>query len=187
MTTRYTAVAIALHWLIALAILCNLGLGLYMTELPLSAGPIKLKLYAYHKWAGVSIFALVLLRVLWRLGHRPPTPPTGMPGWQRRAATGTHLLLYLLTVAVPLTGWLFSSAKGFQTVVFGVWPIPDLLSKDPALAGILKDWHASLNNVMVVLVILHIAAALKHHWIDRDGVLSSMLPLLRRRHPGATQ
>lgn len=187
MTTRYTAVAIALHWLIALAILCNLGLGLYMTELPLSAGPIKLKLYAYHKWAGVSIFAFVVLRVLWRLGHRPPPPPPGMALWQRRAAGGTHVLLYLLTAAAPLTGWLFSSAKGFQTVVFGVWPIPDLLSKDQALAEILRGSHQALNYLMAVLVILHVAAALKHHWIDRDGVLSSMLPLLRRRHPGATQ
>jgi len=187
MTPRYTSVAIALHWLIALAILCNLALGLYMTGLPLSVGPIKLKLYAYHKWAGVSIFALVLLRVMWRLGHRPPAPPADTPAWQRRAATGAHLLLYLLTVAVPLTGWLFSSAKGFQTVVFGVWPIPDLLSKDPALAEILRGGHASLNYLMAALVILHVAAALKHHWIDRDSVLSSMLPLLRRRSPGATK
>jgi len=187
MTTRYTAVAIALHWLIALLVLCLMTVGFTMTDLPKSAGPIKLKLYAYHKWAGVSIFALVLLRVLWRLGHRPPAPPAGMQDWQRRAAAGTHLLLYLLTVAVPLTGWLFSSAKGFQTVVFGVWPIPDLLSKDLALAEILRGSHQALNYLMAVLVILHVAAALKHHWIDRDGVLSSMLPLLRRRHPGATQ
>jgi cytochrome b561 len=187
MTTRYTSVAITLHWLIAIAILCNLALGLYMTQLPLSVGPIKLKLYAYHKWAGVSIFAFVLLRVLWRLGHRPPPPPAGMPAWQHRAAATAHVLLYLLTVAVPLTGWLFSSAKGFQTVVFGVWPIPDLLSKDLALAEILRGGHQALNYLMAALVILHVAAALKHHWIDRDGVLSSMLPLARRRHPGASK
>ena len=173
---RYTAVAIVLHWAIALAILANLALGMYMADLPLSAGPIKLKLYSYHKWAGVTIFALVLLRILWRITHRPPPLPPGMPAWQRAASGVSHALLYLLTLAVPLTGWLFSSAKGFQTVYFARWPIPDLLSKDLLLAEALLDWHESLNYLMLALVVVHVAAALKHHWVDRDSVLRSMLP-----------
>ena len=174
MTPRYTSVAIALHWLIALAILCNLALGLYMTGLPLSVGPIKLKLYAYHKWAGVSIFALVLLRVLWRLGHRPPAPPADTPAWQRRAATGAHLLLYLLTVAVPLTGWLFSSAKGFQTVWFGVLPIPDLLGRDRALGDLLQQVHKALNLLLMLTLSGHLAAALWHHFVLKDDTLRRM-------------
>lgn len=176
--TRYTSVAIALHWAIALVILCNLALGLYMTGLPLSAGPIKLKLYAWHKWAGVSVFALVLVRVLWRLTHTPPPPPAGTAPWQRIGASAAHSALYVLTLAVPLTGWLFSSAKGFQTVWFAVLPIPDLLARDPLLAELLRGWHASLNYAMLALVILHVAAALKHQWIDRDTVMARMLPFL---------
>lgn len=179
---RYTAVAIALHWLIAIAILANFGLGLYMADLPLSVGPIKLKLYAYHKWAGVTIFVLVILRILWRITHRPPGLPAAMRGWERGLATLTHVVLYGLTLAVPLTGWLFSSAKGFQTVYFGVWPIPDLIGKDAGLAEILLELHENLNFLMAALVVLHVAAALKHHVRDRDDVLARMLPVVRPRN-----
>lgn len=180
--TRYHAVAIALHWLIAIAIGANMVLGLYMTDLPLSVGPIKLKLYSYHKWAGVTIFALVLLRIVWRATHRPPDLPPGMSRWERTASGVAHLLLYGLTLAIPLSGWLFSSAKGFQTVLFGRFPIPDLLSKDPLLAELLIAAHQNLNWLLGTLVVLHVAAALKHHVITRDDVLSRMLPFIRPRN-----
>src|SRR3989338_8669165 len=123
--TCYTGVAIGLHWLIAIAIIGSFAVGLYMVDLPLS--PQKLKIYSWHKWAGVTIFLCVVLRLGWRLLHRPPDLPAGMPAWQRKAAEATHVLLYLLMFAVPLSGWLMSSAKGFQTVWFGVLPLPDLL------------------------------------------------------------
>lgn len=180
--TRYHGVAIGLHWLIALVIAANFALGLYMTELPLSAGPIKLKLYSYHKWAGVTVFTLVLLRILWRATHRPPDMPQSMPLWERTAAGVAHVVLYGLTLAVPLTGWLFSSAKGFQTVYFGILPIPDLLSKDALLADLLHEAHENLNWLMAAVVVLHVAAALKHHLISRDDVLYRMLPLVRPRN-----
>ena len=178
-TQRYTNVAIALHWLIALTILCTFVLGLYMSDLQLS--PAKLKLYSYHKWIGVTIFLLVFARIAWRLGHRPPPPPAAMPAWQHSAASIAHVFLYALTLAIPLSGWLMSSATGFQVVYLGVLPIPDLLGKDKAMAEQLKELHEALNWLMVVVVALHIAAALKHHLIDRDDVLARMLPLVKPR------
>jgi len=176
---RYTRVAITLHWLIALAILCTFLLGQYMTALQLS--PTKLKLYSYHKWIGVTIFMLVVTRVVWRLWHRPPPPPPSMPAWQHSAATIAHFFLYVLTLSIPISGWLMSSASGFQVVYFGQIPIPDLLAKDKVMADQLKDMHEALNWLMVVVVALHIAAALKHHIVDRDDVLWRMLPFLKQR------
>ena len=174
--TGYTNTAIGLHWLIGIAIVGTFALGLYMHELPLS--PQKLKLYSWHKWAGVSIFLCVVLRLGWRLAYRPPALPAAMPAWQRIAAEATHLLLYLLMFAVPLSGWLMSSAKGFQTVWFGVLPLPDLLDKNQQLGDLLKEVHEALNFGMAGLVLAHAGAALKHHVIDRDDVLARMLPFL---------
>jgi cytochrome b561 len=178
---RYTGVAIALHWLIAAAILCTFLLGQYMTELQLS--PTKLRLYSYHKWIGVTIFLLVLIRLGWRLMHRPPPPPAAMPAWQHSAANIAHFFLYLLTLAIPISGWLMSSASGLQVVYLGQFPIPDLLAKNKELAEELKQLHEALNWLMVAVVALHVAAALKHHLFDRDDVLQRMLPILKQRSP----
>jgi cytochrome b561 len=175
-TPRYTPPAIALHWLIALALVGLFALGLYMTGLKLS--PQKLQLYSWHKWAGVCLFALALARVAWRIGHRPPPLPP-MPRWQHAAAEGLHHLLYLLMLIIPLSGWLMSSAKGFQTVLFGVLPLPDLLAKDQATGDVLQTVHAWLNYSLAGLVAVHAGAALKHHFIDRDDVLLRMLPARR--------
>jgi cytochrome b561 len=172
--SRYTRTAIALHWLMAALILGLLVVGFYMADLPLS--PWKLKIYSWHKWAGVTAFLLVLARLAWRLGHRPPPLPTLMPAWQKRAAEVGHGLLYLLMVAIPLSGWLMSSAKGFQTVYLGLLPIPDLLGKDKALGEALQTLHLSLNLTLIAVVAGHVGAALKHHFIDRDDVLRRMLP-----------
>ncbi|GAB1413343.1 hypothetical protein MASR1M97_20790 [Candidatus Desulfobacillus denitrificans] len=125
-TIGYGRTAIALHWLIALLIFCAFPLGVYMHELPFSPG--RLKLYSYHKWIGVTVFLLAIARVAWRIGH-PAPPPAGMPAWQRIASVATHHLLYVLILAVPVSGWLMSSAKGFQTVYLGMIPLPDLLSQ----------------------------------------------------------
>lgn len=178
MRHRYTTTAISLHWLIAIGIAGTFSLGLYMHELPLS--PTKLQLYSWHKWAGVSLFALIVVRLLWRATHAAPPLPAQMPALQRLAANATHWALYALMIAVPLSGWLMSSAKGFQTVWFGVLPLPDLVAKDAALGDLLQDVHEALNLTMLGLVLLHAAAALKHHFIDRDDVLTRMLPALER-------
>lgn len=179
-TARYGATAIALHWLLALAIMGALGLGWYMSGLPFSPG--RLKLYNWHKWAGVSILLLSALRLLWRLSHRPPAD-LAMPQWQLRAAHMTHGLLYLLFFAVPLAGWAYSSAAGFPIVWFGLLPLPDFVPVDKALADALKLSHKLLAYGLAALVLAHLAAALKHHFIDRDGLLQRMSPFKQRIKP----
>jgi cytochrome b561 len=176
--SRYSATAIWLHWLLAVAIVSAFGVGLYVEGLPFS--PQKLKLINWHKWAGVTILALSVLRLLWRLTHRPPALPAkvsqSMPGWQVSAYHATHHLMYALFFIVPLAGWAYSSAKGFPIVWLGVLPLPDLVGKDEALAALLKDAHALAAFALMGLVALHVAAALKHHLIDRDGLLERMRP-----------
>jgi cytochrome b561 len=179
MTDRYTRTAIALHWGVAALIFAAFPLGVYMHELPLS--PDKLRLYSYHKWLGVTVFALAVLRVTWRATHAPPPLPAAMPRWQQLAAHGLHYLLYILIFAVPLSGWLMSSAKGFQTVWFGVLPLPDLVPKDKALGDLLKEVHETLNFVLLGAVLAHVGAALKHQFIERDGILARMVPFLGRK------
>jgi cytochrome b561 len=173
---RYTGLAIALHWLMAVMLVGSFSVGLYMADLPFSMA--RLKLFNWHKWAGVTILALALLRLLWRLTHRPP-PALPAPAWQQSAAHLTHLALYALFFAVPLVGWAYSSAAGFPIVWFGVLPLPDFVPKDQALAELIKPWHEILAWALAGLVALHVAAALKHHFIDRNGLLDRMRP--RRR------
>lgn len=171
---RYTDTAIALHWLIAFLIFATLPLGVYMSNLPLS--PDKLKFYSWHKWIGITLLMLAVQRLLWRAKHMPPRLPDPMPRWQRRASHAVHFLLYALLFAVPLSGWTMSSAKGFQTVWFGMLPLPDLVGKDKALGQLLTTLHQGLNLVLVALIATHVAAAIKHHFIDRDATLRRILP-----------
>lgn len=170
---RYTFTAIALHWLLAVLIIGTFLVGWQMASMPFS--PQRLKLYNWHKWAGSVILALSALRLLWRLFNRPPANLPMSPA-QRIAAHATHHLLYLLFFAVPLVGWAYSSAAGFPIVVFGLVPLPDFVPVDKALAAAIKPWHGWLAYSLAVLVVLHVAAALKHHFIDRDGLLHRMVP-----------
>ena len=172
--SRYTAPAILLHWLMVVAITGSFIVGTYMADLPFS--PSRLKLYNWHKWAGVTILTLAAVRLLWRLTHRPPAD-LPMPAWQRRAAHGAHVALYVLFFAVPLVGWAYSSAAGFPVVLFGMLPLPDFVSPDKALADAIKPWHGRLAWLLGLIVVVHVGAALKHQFIDRDGLLSRMWPL----------
>ena len=171
--SRYTAPAMLLHWLMAVAITGSFVVGTYMADLPVS--PARLKLYNYHKWAGITILTLAAIRLLWRLTHRPPAD-LPMPEWQRRAAHGAHTALYVLFFAIPLVGWAYSSAAGFPVVLFGVLPLPDFVSPDKALADAIKPWHGRLAWLLALVVLVHVGGALKHHFIDRDGLLSRMWP-----------
>ena len=174
MHNSYTAVAKFLHWGMALMILGLLALGFVMTDMPLS--PEKLQYYAWHKWAGVSVFMLVWLRLVWRVLNPPPAYPDSMSPLLQRAAHLGHAALYGLMIVIPLSGWLLSSAKGVPTVWFGVWPLPDLLEKDKAMGHLLHEVHETLNFVLLFLLGGHAAAALKHHWVDKDDILKRMLP-----------
>ncbi|MEI7515579.1 MAG: cytochrome b [Betaproteobacteria bacterium] len=174
MNTHYTATAKSLHWLMALLIFGLLALGFYMADLPLS--PEKLQFYSWHKWAGVSVFVLVWLRLFWRVTHRPPAFAASLSATQQTLAHLGHLALYLLMIAIPVSGWLMSSAKGVQTVWFGVLPLPDLLGRDKALGKQLEELHSALNIGLLVLIGGHAAAALFHHLVHKDDTLRRMLP-----------
>ena len=174
MSHQYTATAKSLHWLMAVMLFGLLALGLYMTDLPLS--PEKLKLYSWHKWAGVTVFLLLLFRLLWRIKNPPPPLPESMPKALQLVAHAGHFGLYALMFAIPLSGWLMSSAKGFQTVYFGVLQIPDLIEKNKELGHLLAEVHETLSWLFIILLVGHIAAALKHHFIDKDDILIRMLP-----------
>ena len=172
---RYGAVAICFHWLLALALTASFSLGVYMADLPFS--PQRVRLYNWHKWTGITILAFSLARLLWRL-WRPPAL-VEMPRWQRIAASATHAAMYLLFFAVPLAGWAYSSATGFPVVVYGILPLPEFVPVDKALAEVLKQRHGNLAWLLAVLVVLHVAAALKHHFVDRDQLLLRMWPRWR--------
>jgi cytochrome b561 len=179
---RYTGTAIGLHWIVVVLIVAAWTLGLTMVDLPLS--PQKLRTYSWHKWTGVTIFLLALARLAWRAAHRPPALPASMPAWQARAAAASHALLYALLLAIPLSGWLFSSASGVPVVYLGLVQLPDLVGKDKALAELLKQVHVALNWALFVIACVHVAAGLKHHFIDRDDVLARMLPFVSPRREG---
>jgi cytochrome b561 len=176
---RFGRMAITLHWVIAAALIGTFALGVFMADLPLS--PAKLKYFSWHKWAGVTILALTVVRLGWRIAHRPPPLPArvlaAMPSWQRIAHRVTHFLLYALCLIVPLLGWTYSSAAGVQVVWLGILPLPDLVPANKELADhILKPLHRAGAWTLAALVLLHVAAACKHQFVDRDGLMARMWP-----------
>ena len=175
---RYSGVSILLHWLIGIMIIAAFILGVYMTDLPDDYPGKYTQLYMIHKSVGVLIFGLVALRLLWRLSHATPVYPATMPAWQKAAAKGAVWGLYGLMFAIPLSGWAMSSAGGHPIRIFGLeaLQLPMLLAKNPELAHDIAEVHELLAFVMMGLVGVHAAAALKHHFIDKDGVLRGMLP-----------
>ncbi|MBI4194830.1 MAG: cytochrome b [Betaproteobacteria bacterium] len=176
---RYGALAISLHWLVFALVVAAWALGLYMVDLPLS--PQKLKYFSWHKWIGATIFLVAGFRAAWRLAHPAPPPPVTMPHWQHGVAGASHLLLYVLILVIPVTGWLYSSATGVPTVYLGWVQLPDLVGKDKVLAEFLKELHVSFNWMLFILVCMHATQALKHHFFDRDDVLMRMAPFLAKR------
>jgi cytochrome b561 len=197
--SRYSRVAILLHWTIGLGILLMIYVGWWMSENvdnPTVAMQV-FKAYQFHKSLGLTLLLLTLLRLVWRIGHRPPALPAAMAPWERATARLTHVLLYGLMLALPLTGWLYVSAgwnaaRGVPfpvpTMWFGLfeWPhVPGIAMLETearaAFAGTAIEVHEWLAWGALALVLLHVVAALKHHWIDRDDVMAQMLPLLRRR------
>jgi cytochrome b561 len=179
---KHSAWAKGLHWVVAFLIMGAFPLGLYMHDLPLT--PDKLRLYSYHKWLGVTIALFAAIRLVRRaIAGAPAISLPGRP-WELAAATAAHGLLYVLILLVPVSGWLMSSAEGFQTVWLGVLPLPDLIERDRDLATLLRTIHKNLNFLMAATVALHVLAALKHHFLARDDVLKGMLPQsMARRLP----
>ena len=173
-TGSYGIIAQAFHWLVAALVLAQLGIGLYAASLPVSLA--RLQWLSRHKSLGLAILALVLLRLGWRLLSPPPELPGSMPRWERGAALATHRLFYVLLVLAPLAGWLYASATGLSVNWFGLFQVPDLVSKDRELAALFKALHIGLVALLAALIALHVGAALRHLLLLRDGVMHRMLP-----------
>jgi cytochrome b561 len=172
MTTAYTRTAVALHWIVAALVITAITMGWAMTEMEFS--PLKLRLFNWHKWVGVTVLALMLVRSFWRLTHRPPAP-LPMPAWQHLSSRVVHALLYVMLLVQPLTGWIYSNASGIPIVYLGLIPLPNLVNKDKALDVFAKEIHDAGGWVLAVLIGLHLLAAIKHYYYDRDDTLRRML------------
>lgn len=174
---RYGALAMLLHWGMALLVIALAALGLYMVALP-DAGydRVKITLIVVHKALGLCALGLVVLRLAWRLLGVLPRGVAGVPAWQQVAAHVMHLLLYTLMLAVPLTGWIMSSAGGYPLSFFGWFAVPDIAAENQGLFPFFIELHAWLAWTLVGLVALHVLAALRHHFVLRDTSLRRMLP-----------
>jgi len=170
---RYGLIAILLHWLMAMLIFTMLGLGLYMTSLVFSME--KLKLYGWHKELGILILMLAALRLLWRLTSIIPGLPAAMPQWQKLAARAAHLAFYGFMFVMPLTGWLISSAAGLPVSFFGLFILPTLIPADENLRLLFSEMHQWLAYALIATIGAHVAAALQHHFINKDNILRRML------------
>jgi len=169
---KYNGVSIFFHWLIAVLIIGLLAVGLIMVDMP---KPDKFTVYGWHKAFGIIVLALVTLRLIWRLRHAPPSLPVGTPPRIELAAKLGHAALYFLMFFMPLVGWLMSSAGGHPVSVFGL-PIPPLVEKNEALGELAEELHEIGGNAFIVLICLHLLAALYHQYVLKDGLLQRMLP-----------
>lgn len=179
---RYGDVAVIFHWLIAFFIIGLLAIGKYMVSLE-DNDPIRFELTQWHKSFGLTVLFLSALRLVWRLTHRPPPDPDTMPAWQQKVASAVHIILYLLLFILPVTGWIMSSASplNIDTVLFNVITIPHLppfpyLPNKAEIAESFHEYHELASHLLILLLLAHIGAALKHHVIDKDTVLVRMLP-----------
>jgi len=178
---RWGAVSITLHWLTALMILGLVVVGFLMQELANS--PTKIQVYGLHKSIGLTVLTLTVMRLLWRLFAGVPAPAPGMPRWQARASGISHGALYVILLAMPLSGWLYNSASGFPLRWFGLFALPKLSGYDAGVKAFALGAHETLFLVLAAIVTVHALAAFKHHYYDRDRTLVRMLPLMKPPAP----
>jgi len=176
---RYTATAASLHWLIAVLVVGMIALGWWMQAIPKEPVGPRINAFNLHKSLGITIFAMMLVRVAWRLTHQPPPLPP-MPRWQAKVAHANHVLLYVALFLMPLAGFAASSLSGRPIVFFGQ-PLPMWLPRNDSLSQVFRMMHLATSWVLVAAMALHIGAALKHHLIDRDGLIARMWPVQPRR------
>jgi cytochrome b561 len=175
---NWGTIARSFHWLIAVLVLGQLVIGKVADEMALS--PQKLDLFVWHKSIGVSILLLALFRLLWRVGNAPPEPPPGIPRWETLFARTGHTLLYVLLFAVPISGWWISDSSRIPFKAFWIVPVPDWLPTDRATQELAEDVHGMLIIALLAVLAIHIAAALRHHFVLHNDTLRRMLP---RRQP----
>lgn len=178
---RWGPVSQLLHWAIVLLITAIAVLGLVMVEM--ANTPDKIELYALHKSLGLTLLALVLARIGWRIHAGAPRPLPGIPRWQERIATATHGALYLLLFAMPLSGWLFNSAAGYPLQWFGLFNLPAIAADNPDLRDLAGSLHEAGFWLLLALVIVHAGAAFYHHVFLHDATLTRMLPRRRSKEP----
>jgi cytochrome b561 len=182
--TNWGVIAKTFHWLIALFIIANLVLGYWADSLPVS--PTKVEAFYWHKSIGLTVLWLALLRLLWRFTNPSPRLPTGMAGWERALAHTSHVLLYALMIAMPLSGWVIHSAANFPLDLYGVFPVPDIIpssADEEGIGNLAKAAHYWMFIAICALLTLHVLGALKHHIVNRDDVLRRMLPFSRASDP----
>jgi len=176
-TDRYGAIAILFHWSMALIVIGLAALGLYMVTLPdVGFNTKKIMLILYHKEFGMLVLALLAVRLAWRVTHILPQLVARLPDWQKIAARVVHLSFYALMFALPMTGWLMSSVAGIPVSLFGLFTLPDLLPRDDYLFQRFIDVHKWLGYALILLIFVHVGAALMHHFVFKDDTLRRMLP-----------
>ena len=171
---RYSTTAIALHWLIAVAVAAQIAFGWWMLQVPKDPVGPRVNAFNLHKSIGLTLLLLVAIRLAWRVTHRPPTLPP-MPAWQATAAHLNHWLLYVCLLVQPLSGYLGSAVSGYPVRYFGML-LPDWASKNVPLKDLLSVVHLTTSWILVAAITLHIGAALKHQFVDRDHLLRRMWP-----------
>src|SRR6267143_7162550 len=162
------------HWVMAALILAQIALGLMAANWRVS--PTKIELFFWHKSTGMLILALVGLRILWRLANPTPELPADMAGWERAAARLSHRLLYALMIALPVTGWIVNSASNVPFRIFWLIPLPAIVAPDKPTADLAALVHGGLAALLALVLVAHVGAALRHHYVKRDTVLTRMLP-----------
>ena len=172
---RYDRVAIALHWLVALGVFVMIGLGWYMTDIP-KGTPNRAFFFNLHKSIGVTVGLVVLLRLVWRWNHTPPPLPPGTRTWVVSASRLSHGLLYALLLLMPVVGFTASNFSKYGVTYFGLFKIGPVFAENKALYDVFQGIHHTASEVLVVVICIHVAAALKHLLIDKDGVFFRMLP-----------
>ena len=170
---RYSRVAIWLHWLIGLAVIANIGLAMLTEDIPRE---VHREAMAIHKALGITVLALTAFRILWRLGHKPPPLPPTMAPWERLLSKLVHFLFYALLILLPLSGWVWMSAADRPIDFFGLFTVPTIVAPSESLADVMHDRHEVLGLTMLGLAALHIVAALKHQFFDRDRLFARMNP-----------
>jgi len=175
-TDRWGVVSIGFLWLTLIIIFGFAPFGYLMQELPNS--PFKIQVFMLHKSFGLTVLALTILRLLWRLFAGAPAPVANTPAWQDWIAKATHGLMYALLLLVPLSGWWFNSAAGFPLKWFGLFSLPKLGAYDPTIKELAAERHGDLFLILATVVVVHAGAALWHHYRQRDLTLKRMLPTM---------
>ena len=182
---RWGAVAQFLHWAIALLIVAAASLSFTAEQMGFS--PTKVEVFLWHKSIGLTILGLVIIRVLWRFANPRPRLPAEFKPWERWAAHGGHLAIYLLLFAMPLSGWVINSAANFPFEWFHLVPVPNIVAPSEQTQDLAEAVHGTLFWILAAVVAIHVAAALKHHFIDRNDILRRMLPWGNARHPSSLE